>query len=95
MNRRKEKIKRREGEKTKKQNPDFCPINAKCYFPQILNSYILQKVNTGEYKKVLFVATGALLSTTSSQQGETIPGISHAIVIEHYEEKNPKKLKER
>ena len=48
----------------------------------VLNSYILQKIKQKEYKKVLFVATGALLSTTSSQQGETIPGISHAVVIE-------------
>ena len=28
------------------------------------------------------MSTGALLSTTSSQQGESIPGIAHAIVIE-------------
>lgn len=48
----------------------------------VLNSYVLQKIKTKEYKKVLFVATGALLSTTSSQQGDTIPGISHAVVIE-------------
>ena len=57
----------------------------------ILNSYIIEKVKNGEYKKVLFVATGALLSTTSSQQGETIPGIAHAVVIETYQE--DKKLK--
>lgn len=48
----------------------------------VLNSYILQKIKNGEFKRVLFVATGALLSTTSSQQGDTIPGISHAVVIE-------------
>ncbi len=48
----------------------------------VLNSIILDKIIKGEYKKVLFMATGALLSTTSSQQGDTIPGIAHAIVIE-------------
>ncbi|MBQ1946930.1 MAG: stage V sporulation protein AD, partial [Clostridia bacterium] len=32
--------------------------------------------------RVLFMATGALLSPTTSQQGETIPGIAHAVVIE-------------
>ena len=48
----------------------------------VLNSIILDKIIKGEYKKVLFMATGALLSTTSSQQGESIPGIAHAIVIE-------------
>ena len=35
------------------------------------------------YNKVLFIATGALLSTTSSFQGESIPGIAHAIVLEN------------
>ena len=53
----------------------------------VLNSYILNKVRAGEYKKVLFIATGALLSSTSTQQGDTIPGIAHAVVIEHFEEK--------
>ena len=48
----------------------------------IINSYILNKIDRGEYKKVILMSTGALLSTTSSQQGETIPGIAHAIVIE-------------
>jgi len=48
----------------------------------VLNSYILAKLKQGELKKVLFCATGALLSTLSSQQGESIPGICHAIVIE-------------
>ena len=45
----------------------------------ILNSYIMQKMNENKYKKVLFCATGALLSTLSSQQGESIPGICHAV----------------
>lgn len=51
----------------------------------VLNSYILQKIKQKEYKKVLFVATGALLSSTSTQQGDTIPGIAHAVTIEAYE----------
>jgi stage V sporulation protein AD len=33
-------------------------------------------------KKILLVATGALMNSTSSQQGESIPGIAHAISIE-------------
>lgn len=48
----------------------------------VINSYILAKLDSGEYKKVILMSTGALLSTTSSQQGETIPGIAHAIVVE-------------
>lgn len=48
----------------------------------VLNSIILKRLISGEYKKILFMATGALLSTTSCQQGDTVPGIAHAIVIE-------------
>ena len=48
----------------------------------VLNSYIFDKLKRGELKKVLFVATGALLSTVSSGQGESIPGIAHAISLE-------------
>lgn len=59
----------------------------------VLNSYVLQKIKNKEYNKVLFVATGALLSTTSSQQGDTIPGIAHAVVIESY--KKPTKQNKR
>ena len=48
----------------------------------VINSYILSKLDSGDYKKVILMSTGALMSTTSSQQGETIPGIAHAVVIE-------------
>jgi len=48
----------------------------------VFNGFILDKLRKGDYKKVLFVATGALLSPISSFQGNTIPGIAHAIVIE-------------
>ena len=49
----------------------------------VLNSYIYDKMmHGGEIKKVLFAATGALLSTTSTQQGDSIPCISHAVVLE-------------
>jgi stage V sporulation protein AD len=48
----------------------------------VLNSYILTKMQAGEFKKVLFAATGALLSTVSAGQGESIPCISHAVCLE-------------
>ena len=48
----------------------------------VLNSYILTKMNAGLYKRILFAATGALLSTVSSGQGESIPCISHAVELE-------------
>ena len=49
----------------------------------VLNSYIYQKMREKKLNKVLFVATGALLSTVSTQQGESIPAIAHAIAIEN------------
>lgn len=45
--------------------------------------YIFKEMLKGQYNKVLLIATGALLSTTSSQQGETIPCIAHAISLEN------------
>ncbi len=48
----------------------------------VLNSYLYNKLMTGGLKKILFVATGALLSTVSSGQGESIPCIAHAVVLE-------------
>ena len=48
----------------------------------VLNSYILTKMQVGLYKRILFAATGALLSTVSSGQGESIPCISHVVELE-------------
>lgn len=47
----------------------------------VLCSYILNRFRNGFFKKVLFVATGALMSPVSSLQGESIPGIAHAVLI--------------
>lgn len=47
----------------------------------VLCSKILNSISSGEYKKVMFVATGALLSSISSLQGESIPGIAHGVII--------------
>lgn len=43
----------------------------------VLCSHILQRMESGELNRVLAIATGALMSTTSSWQGETIPGVAH------------------
>lgn len=48
----------------------------------VLCAHILPNIQQGLWKRVLFMATGALLSPTTNQQGETIPGIAHAVVIE-------------
>lgn len=60
----------------------------------VLNSYILQKLLSADFKRVLLVSTGALMSTTTSQQGDTIPGIAHAVEIIRDEElQNSKTIK--
>lgn len=48
----------------------------------VLCGYILPKMQKGELKKVLFAATGALMSPTATFQGESIPSISHAVSFE-------------
>lgn len=44
-------------------------------------SYVMQRLCRRELRNILFIATGALMSPTSSQQGESIPGIAHLIHI--------------
>ncbi len=48
----------------------------------VLCSKLLNDVKSGTVKNMLFVATGALMSPTSSQQGESIPGIAHLVHIQ-------------
>lgn len=47
-----------------------------------LSAYILPKIKSGEWERVLFVPTGALMSTVTYNEGESVPGIAHAIVLE-------------
>ena len=46
-----------------------------------LCGYLLNKVSSMKIKRLLFCGTGALLSPTSSQQGQSIPGVCHAVSI--------------
>jgi stage V sporulation protein AD len=48
----------------------------------VLAGNIMQRLKNGELKRVLLVGSGSLHSPTSALQGESIPGIGHAIVIE-------------
>lgn len=45
--------------------------------------HLLRRVRKGELRRLLVIATGALLSPTTYQQGENIPAVAHAIAIEH------------
>ena len=47
----------------------------------VLSGYLLNKMESRKYKNILFCGTGALLSPVSTQQGETIPAVCHAVAI--------------
>ena len=47
-----------------------------------LSAYILRQLEKENWKKVLFMPTGALLSKTSFNEGMSVPGIAHALVLE-------------
>ena len=51
----------------------------------VLSAFILKQVEEGVWKRVLFVPTGALLSKTSFNEGQTVPGIAHGVILEHAE----------
>ena len=48
----------------------------------VLTAYLLPGLERGLWRRILFCPTGALLSPTSTMQGESIPGICHAVVLE-------------
>ena len=50
-----------------------------------LASYYLPRVIYGKWKRILFIPTGALLSPVSFNEGNSVPGIAHGVVIEHEE----------
>lgn len=47
-----------------------------------LAGYLLQNMKEGKWKRILFVPTGALLSSVSANEGDTVPGIAHAVALE-------------
>lgn len=58
----------------------------------VLATYILEKLEKQTFKKVLLVATGALMSTTTNQQGDSIPSVAHLIELQYENlEKNSEK----
>lgn len=48
----------------------------------VLSSYVLRQLEQKVWKRVLFVPTGALMSKTSFNEGKSVPGIAHGIVLE-------------
>ena len=47
-----------------------------------LAGYLLRQLRTGKWKRILFVPTGALLSPVSFNEGNPVPGIAHAVMLE-------------
>ena len=48
-----------------------------------LAAHYMPKLVSGEYKRILFIPTGALLSQVSFNEGQNVPGIAHGIILEH------------
>ena len=51
----------------------------------VLSARLLPEVVSGRWKRILFIPTGAMLSRVSYNEGASVPGIAHAVVIEHKE----------
>ena len=51
----------------------------------LLSGYVLPQIERGAVKRVLFLSTGALMSPLSACQGESIPGIAHAVSLVYEE----------
>ena len=56
----------------------------------VLSAFLLKKLEEGEWSRILFVPTGALLSKVSFNEGNTVPGIAHGVVIERIPEAGKK-----
>ena len=48
----------------------------------VFSGYLYKMLKNKKFKKILLIATGALTNSTTVQQGESIPGIAHAVSIE-------------
>ena len=48
----------------------------------VFSGYIYKQMQEKKLKRILLIATGALTNATTAQQGESIPGIAHAVAIE-------------
>ena len=66
-----------------KENQDTHSGGSGCgCIASVFSGYIYKTLQEKKYKKILLIATGALMNSTSAQQGESIPGIAHAVSIE-------------
>ena len=54
----------------------------------VLNGYLLRGMREAKWNRIVFAPTGALLSPTSTMQGESIPGVCHAVILENIGEES-------
>ena len=52
----------------------------------VLCGYLLRGMREGRWQRMIFAPTGALLSPTTTLQGESIPGICHALILSNQKE---------
>lgn len=62
--------------------PVYAGASGPACLPLVTYGYIFNKMKKGEYKKVLIIATGALMNTSMVNQKYTIPSIAHALSLE-------------
>ena len=48
----------------------------------VLGGYLLPMLQTGDLRRILFLATGAMMSPDSVKQGQSIPGVAHLVCLE-------------
>lgn len=58
----------------------------------VLEAYVLKRMRSGEIKRVLFVPTGALLSQVSFNEGRSVPGIAHGVILEAVKKKDKERM---
>ena len=65
-----------------KHKPVYAGASGPACAPLVTYSYIFNEMKKGKLKRVLLVATGALMSTSRVNEKETIPAIAHAVSLE-------------
>ena len=68
-----------------KEQPVYAGASGPACAPLVTYSYIMDAMKKGKYKRVLLVATGALMSPSMANEKLSIPAIAHAISLEAIE----------
>lgn len=70
-----------------KERQGVCSGGSGCGCSAVMScSYIYKGLLSGKFKRVLIVSTGALMNSVCTMQGESVPGIAHAVAVEYKKE---------